>query len=57
MADCAHKEVAWGPVEMDYHCDGTAAIWQEGKCQDCNQMVQVDYTPGTPHTFSQAEQS
>jgi hypothetical protein len=44
---CAHKDVDWSPVEMDYQTDGTAAVWQEGRCRACKAVVQFNYHPST----------
>jgi hypothetical protein len=40
---CQHDNVSWSPVEMYYQTDGTAAIWQEGRCSSCGGLVQLDY--------------
>ena len=43
--DCEHASVDWNPVEMDYQTDGTAAVWQEGRCKNCHALVQLNYGP------------
>ena len=30
---------------MDYQTDGTAAVWQEGRCKNCHALVQLNYEP------------
>ncbi len=43
---CKHGEVIWDPVEVEYNHDGSAEISQQGTCQDCKKVVEVDYSPG-----------
>ena len=43
--ECEHENVNWNPVELEYQTDGTAAVWQEGRCLSCNALVQLNYDP------------
>ena len=49
---CEHETVIWEPVEMEYEADGTALVWQEGKCQTCGELVQMDYNHEQPKTVA-----
>lgn len=44
---CTHERVSWFPIETQYQSDGTAEIWQQGTCQDCQKLVQITYSPDT----------
>lgn len=44
-AACIHPNVTWEPIEIEYQHDGTAAVWQNGKCVDCKQSVTLNYLP------------
>lgn len=44
-------DVPWGPVEVEYKDDGTAYIWQEGRCKKCGRMIRLDYNKGLQHAF------
>jgi hypothetical protein len=57
--ECEHEEVIWEPIQMEYDSDGTASVWQEGRCQECEALLQVDYEPGEIRTVSdeQAEEA
>jgi hypothetical protein len=42
-APCPHDKVDWEPVEIEYGTDGTAAVWQPGRCLRCKANVQLNY--------------
>jgi hypothetical protein len=43
--ECEHGRVNWNPVETDYQADGTATVWQEGRCEHCDALLQLNYHP------------
>jgi hypothetical protein len=45
---CSHSEVVWEPVEIDYDADGTAAVSQSGRCDQCGGLLQLDYEAQEP---------
>ena len=47
ITKCKHdSDIDWHGVEMEYDYDGTATVWQAGKCPDCLQQVVLFYNPG-----------
>jgi len=45
---CQHTKVLWGKLQMDYQGDGSAIVWQNGACSDCEQRLVAEYIQQTP---------
>jgi hypothetical protein len=45
---CAHEDIAWEPVEIDYSSDGTAEASQIGACIECGASHKINYEPVAP---------
>jgi len=43
---CVHESIAWGPVEIAYNPDGTAAVCQTGVCAQCDSLCSINYSAG-----------
>jgi len=40
---CTHEEVIWDAVEIDYNAEGTAAVGQNGTCEQCGASLRLNY--------------
>lgn len=45
---CTHAEIDWSPVATACNSNGTAEVWQRGKCKGCQKKMILHYTPGAP---------
>ena len=49
---CTHEEVIWYVVEIDYTAEGTAAVGQNGTCEQCGASLRLDYETGEPRVLT-----
>jgi hypothetical protein len=49
---CAHEDIAWEPLAIDYSFDGTAEVSQIGTCTQCGVRCKIDYEPVDPVLIS-----
>jgi hypothetical protein len=45
---CAHEEIEWGSLEIEYLGDRTAVASQAGTCNRCGLLCTIHYEPGDP---------
>jgi hypothetical protein len=45
---CAHDEVIWDAIQIEYNGEGTADIIQEGNCEQCGEPLRLNYEPQDP---------
>ena len=53
---CTHEEVIWGAVEIDYNAEGTAAVGQNGTCEQCGASLQINYEAGEPRALTKTSE-
>ncbi len=39
IKECSHEHVAWDPIAVEYHDDGRASVWQQGRCTSCQRLA------------------
>lgn len=50
LVPCQHEVVDWDSIETEYQADGTAAVWQQGRCTKCGVELLLEYDQGAVRT-------
>lgn len=53
---CTHEEVIWDVVEIDYNAEGTAAVGQNGTCEQCGASLRLNYEAGEPRALTKTSE-